>query len=62
MLHAVDDVSFSIDKGRTLGIVGESGCGKTLTAMSILNLLPKNAEIKEGNICGCNYRVIYAEK
>ena len=29
MLHAVDDVSFTIDRGRTLGVVGESGCGKS---------------------------------
>ena len=38
MLHAVDDVSFSIDAGKTLGIVGESGCGKTTTGRAILRL------------------------
>jgi len=38
---AVDDVSFQVKKGKTLGIVGESGCGKTVTAMSIMQLLPQ---------------------
>ena len=39
MVHAVDDVSFSIEKGRTLGLVGESGCGKSTTGRTILRLL-----------------------
>ena len=39
LLHAVDDVSFTIEEGRTLGIVGESGCGKTTTGRSILRLV-----------------------
>ena len=43
LLTAVDDVSFSIEAGKTLGIVGESGCGKSVTAMSILRLLPQPA-------------------
>ena len=38
-LHAVDDVSFSIDKGQTLGVVGESGCGKTTLGRVVLRLL-----------------------
>lgn len=38
---AVDGVSFSVEKGRTLGIVGESGCGKSVTALSIIRLLPQ---------------------
>ena len=38
MLHAVDDISFSIDSGKTLGIVGESGCGKTTAGRAILRL------------------------
>ena len=41
LLRAVDEVSFSVKKGRTLGIVGESGCGKSVTAMSIVRLLPQ---------------------
>ena len=39
MLHAVDDVSFTIEKGKTLGVVGESGCGKSTTGRSILRLI-----------------------
>lgn len=39
MLHAVDDVSFTLDKGKTLGVVGESGCGKSTTGRAILRLL-----------------------
>ena len=43
LVRAVDGVSFELEKGRTLGIVGESGCGKTVSAMSIVDLLPKPA-------------------
>jgi peptide/nickel transport system ATP-binding protein len=42
-LHAVRNVSFSLNAGEILGIVGESGCGKTLTALSLLGLLPQRA-------------------
>ncbi|MET3557648.1 peptide/nickel transport system ATP-binding protein [Streptococcus rupicaprae] len=44
------DISYNIQKGRVLGIVGESGCGKSMLANTIINLLPKNGEIKEGSI------------
>ncbi|MEX0617373.1 MAG: ABC transporter ATP-binding protein [Pseudohongiellaceae bacterium] len=40
-VRAVDDVSFSVSPGETLGIVGESGCGKSVTALSIMRLLPQ---------------------
>ncbi|MCA9755289.1 MAG: ABC transporter ATP-binding protein [Candidatus Eisenbacteria bacterium] len=40
VVHAVDGVSFSVENGETLGIVGESGCGKSVTAMSIMRLIP----------------------
>jgi len=40
---AVDGVSFSLDAGRTLGLVGESGCGKSVTALSIMGLVPAPA-------------------
>jgi oligopeptide/dipeptide ABC transporter ATP-binding protein len=43
LLRAVDQVSFSVPKGKTVGIVGESGCGKSVTAMSIVRLLPQPA-------------------
>jgi peptide/nickel transport system ATP-binding protein len=43
--RAVDGVSFSIEPGRTLGLVGESGCGKTMTALSILRLTPPSAGV-----------------
>jgi peptide/nickel transport system ATP-binding protein len=44
ILHAVQNVSFSVAKGETLCIVGESGCGKSITALSLMNLLPKSAK------------------
>jgi len=43
VVKAVDGVNFSLDLGETLGLVGESGCGKTITALSLLRLLPKPA-------------------
>ena len=39
-VHAVDGVNFHLDKGETLGIVGESGCGKTSAGMALMNLTP----------------------
>jgi peptide/nickel transport system ATP-binding protein len=44
MLHAVQGVSFHVDRGETVCIVGESGCGKTLTALALMNLLPARAQ------------------
>ncbi len=42
-LHAVDDVSFTIERGKTLGVVGESGCGKSTLGRVILGLLDTTA-------------------
>jgi peptide/nickel transport system ATP-binding protein len=41
VVRAVDGVSFGIDPGETVGVVGESGCGKSVTSMSILRLIPE---------------------
>jgi oligopeptide/dipeptide ABC transporter ATP-binding protein len=49
-LRAVDDVSFAIEPAKTLGIVGESGCGKTTLAYALLRLLPPNGVIESGQI------------
>jgi peptide/nickel transport system ATP-binding protein len=48
--RAVDGVSFTLDAGRTLGLVGESGCGKTMTALSILRLVPPPGKTRGGKI------------
>ena len=48
--NAVDGVSFSIEPGRTLGLVGESGCGKSVTALSIMGLIAPPGRIESGEI------------
>jgi oligopeptide/dipeptide ABC transporter ATP-binding protein len=48
--NAVDGVSFHVDQGRTLGIVGESGCGKSVTSLSILRLIQSPGKIESGEI------------
>jgi peptide/nickel transport system ATP-binding protein len=50
IVRAVDGVSYSIKRGRTIGIVGESGCGKSVTAQSILRIVPRPGRIVEGEI------------
>jgi peptide/nickel transport system ATP-binding protein len=50
LVRAVDDVSLRVDQGETLGLVGESGCGKSMTAMSIMKLLPNGGYIASGSI------------
>ena len=49
-VHAVNDVNLTVHRGKILGIVGESGCGKSVTAHSILQLLPPNGKIANGKI------------
>ena len=46
----IDDISFKLEQGETLGIVGESGCGKSITALGIIGLLKKNQVIDHGSI------------
>src|SRR5713226_2088875 len=50
IVKAVDGVSFSLLEGETLGLVGESGCGKTTTCLSLVGLLPPAARIVGGRI------------
>lgn len=49
-VHAVDDVTFDLARGESLGLVGESGCGKTSIAISLMKLLPDNAQILRGEV------------
>jgi peptide/nickel transport system ATP-binding protein len=44
-VEAVRSVSFSLARGETLGLIGESGCGKSITAMALMGLLPDSAEV-----------------
>jgi ABC-type dipeptide/oligopeptide/nickel transport system ATPase component len=51
VVKAVDGISFTVEAGKTLGIVGESGCGKSVTALSLMGLIPKPpARIVEGSV------------
>src|SRR5437016_6097159 len=49
-VRAVEDISFSVKKGEALGIAGESGCGKTTVALSLLKILPRGGRIRKGKI------------
>jgi len=49
-VHAVDDVTFAIEHGEAIGLVGESGCGKTSIALTLLRLLPDNAKFLGGQV------------
>ena len=49
-VHALDGVSLSVEEGQTIGVVGESGCGKTMTAMSVMQLLPNGGSVVGGEI------------
>lgn len=49
-VHALNGVTFDIRKGEILGLVGETGCGKTATSLALLRLLPENAEVVNGRI------------
>lgn len=58
LYNAVNNVSLSLEKGKVLGIVGESGCGKSVTAMSIIRLLASNAVIESGEILYNNQNIL----
>ena len=47
---AVREVNFTIEPGETLALVGESGCGKSVTAFSVMRLLPPNARVVSGRL------------
>lgn len=53
-VKAVDSVNLQVEKGKALGLAGESGCGKTTIALSVLRILPKEGRIVDGNIFFCN--------
>ena len=49
-VKAVDGISFDLARGEALGLVGESGCGKTSVAVSLMKLLPDNAQLIDGQV------------
>jgi peptide/nickel transport system ATP-binding protein len=50
VVHPVGNISFSIEAGETLGLVGESGCGKSMTGLTIMRLLPSGGRVVSGSI------------
>jgi peptide/nickel transport system ATP-binding protein len=60
-VRAVDGISFNVKRGETLGIVGESGCGKTMTGMSIMRLLPPGGHIAGGSILSGDVDLVTAD-
>src|SRR5512145_1699015 len=55
-VHAVNGVNFNIERGKTLGIVGESGCGKSVTARAMLNMVRPRGRIISGEMKGDGLR------
>src|SRR4029434_8947017 len=50
IVRAVDALSLTIERGETFALVGESGCGKSMTALSILRLLPDSGRVRSGRV------------
>lgn len=50
VMHAVDQISFSLDAGQHLGLIGESGCGKTTTGRALMRVMPRNGRIAGGEV------------
>jgi ABC-type dipeptide/oligopeptide/nickel transport system ATPase component len=50
VVHAVEGVDLTILRGRTLGVVGESGCGKSITSLSLLQLVPPPGKVEGGKM------------
>ena len=50
VVHAIDHVSLSVNPGETFGLVGESGCGKSMTALALMRLLPENGKVVGGRV------------
>ena len=62
LVRAVDGVSLTVEQGETLGLVGESGCGKSMTAMSIMKLLPNGGYIAGGSIRLAGVDVVHLDE
>lgn len=63
LIHAVNGVSLQVEHGKTLGLVGETGAGKTTIAKSILRILPKKVgEITKGRSASTAYRCLICRK
>src|SRR4029453_15077351 len=50
LVKAIDGLTLSIERGETFALVGESGCGKSMTALALMRLLPDNGAITDGNV------------
>ena len=60
IVKAVDGVSFSVEKGQTLGIVGESGCGKSVTCLTIMGLNPRQNTVSSGEVLYNGEEILHA--
>src|SRR3954468_22942938 len=49
-VQATSDISFDLHKGEALALIGESGCGKTTLSLSLIRMLPNNAEVTQGKV------------